>query len=200
MSLRDRIDRDGFAEPFTLLDADAAAAACAAADAVLLRDGPDARSRTQSRHLDDPVLLALCTHPELLRRVRAVLGDHIVLWRSNLFPKPPGAREFAWHTDAEHWTTLLEPMRNLTAWIALEPAHASNGCLEFRPRSDDARVVVAEMPPGDCVLFDERAIHRSGANPSAARRLALAVRFTLANVRIDRSRLFPDYREIALAP
>ncbi|MDE2480920.1 MAG: phytanoyl-CoA dioxygenase family protein [bacterium] len=199
MSWSDAFARDGYGAPFPVLDAEAAARVRAAADGALSRDGLDPRSRTQSRHLDVPALRELCEHPAILERVRAILGERIVLWRSNLFPKAPGEAEFTWHADRDHWKTLLDPMINVTAWIALERADAENGALQFRSRSSPERVLQTELDAGTCVLFDQDAQHRSGPNPTERRRLAIAVRYTVEGVRIDVERLFPGYRALALS-
>lgn len=157
--------------------------------ALIEQPGLDPRSSMQSRHLDLPLVRELCLAAPIVGRVRAVLGDSIVLWRSNFFPKRPGEGAFDWHRDRDHWTTMLDPMVNVTAWLALERTTRENGCLEFRSG-------YAELEAGECVLFDQDTLHRSGPNRSGEGRLALAIRFTRPGVRIDRSRLFPAYETL----
>jgi len=193
--------REGFTEPFAAFSPSQARALCDEAHRLLTTPGPDPRSPAQSRHLDSPVVQTACLNPTIVERVRNILGPSLVLWRSNFFPKPAGERAFDWHRDRDHWTTMLDPMINVTAWLALEPVIRENGCVEVRSRADaDAKPITMELAPGECFLFDQDTMHRSGANVSRHGRMALAVRFTLPSVRIDRSRLFASYRPIEVMP
>ena len=60
-----------------------------------------------------------------------------------------------------------------------------------------ARQVLLE--PGQCVLFNDRLLHRSAVNRSAARRLAMGPRFTIPIARIDHDALFPGHRAILVS-
>jgi ectoine hydroxylase-related dioxygenase (phytanoyl-CoA dioxygenase family) len=176
---------------FRAIDAAQALATRDALAGLLATGGPDPRSPFQSRHLDAAIVRELCLTPAILERVRGILGRRIVLWRSNFFPKQSGADAFEWHRDRDHWTTLLDPMINVTAWLALERTTRANGALEFEEGC-------AELEPGECVLFDQDTLHRSGPNRTGDGRLALAIRYTLPHVRIDRARLFPGYERVEL--
>lgn len=190
----------GFAGPFRAFDAQAMPAIRALLEErVFSIDGPDPRSRDQSRHLDCAEVMALCRCEEIVGRAAAILGPRTVLWRSNFFPKPPGAGEFVWHSDRSHWKDLLSPMINVTAWLAIDPATQAAGCLEFMRGSRPEDAVTMQMEPGEFVLFDQDAVHRSGANGTDRPRLALAVRFTLDDVIIKRDERLPaPYRTFAL--
>lgn len=171
---------------------------------VLTKDGPDSRSRAQSRHLDSRQVLDLCLAPSVVNCVKQVLQEDAVLWRSNFFPKPPGGALFDWHRDRDMWGDLLKPMINVTAWIAIDPATIENGCVEVIRRCDESeeREDVAramELEPGQFFLFDDSVLHRSGPNRTERDRLGLAARFTLPHVAIDVNRLFPSYRSISVA-
>ena len=197
--MSEAFSRLGYSPPFRAIDASRVAWYRRAADQLLQRDGLDLRSKLQSRHLDAPVIRELCETPAILEGVHAILGASIVLWRSNFFEKLPGSGAFEWHRDRDHWGTLLDPMINVTAWLALEDASLSNGCIEVRPRdaaSEDA--LAMELAAGECFLFDQDIWHRSGANHSTQRRLGLAIRFTTPEVEIDRTRLFAAYQPIRL--
>lgn len=160
-------------------------------------DGPDPRSRYQSRHLDSGEVMRVCCNPAITSRVQAVLGESAVLWRSNFFPKPPGAGEFDWHTDRSHWKDLLDPMINVTAWLAIDPATAEAGCLQFTVHTpDDAVPLDMTLKPGEFVLFDQDTLHRSGPNGTDKSRLGLAMRYTLANVRIKKDERLPAMHRV----
>ncbi len=186
---------------------------------VLSNDGPDVRSRTQSRHLDSAALAKLCNSPSITSAVHDVLGPHIVLWRSNIFNKLPGAPELPWHRDSSIWRDLLTPMVNVTAWVALTSTTLSNGCIEFIPGShrvtyrnerfnqqypqlpeeETDRSLSIPLEPGQFILFDSTTLHRSGPNLSNERRLGVAIRFTLPTVKICQDqRLFDGYKSISI--
>lgn len=165
----------------------------------------------QCRHLDDPLVYTMCTLPEILGAVSDLYGPNIVLWRSHLWCKQPGDGAVAWHQDLTHWP--LDPVTNVTAWLALDPATRENACVRLLPGSNDTvypteeltgdplgdsvrldcidedDAVYMELEPGQFFLFDEKLVHGSGANVSSLRRLGLAIRMTLPSVRVDHSRL-----------
>lgn len=193
--------RDGFTEPFAALAPSLARELSDEAYRLLNEPGPDPRSAAQSRHLDSALVRAACLSRAIVERVTPILGPSLILWRSNLFPKAAGDGVFDWHRDRDHWTTLLDPMVNVTAWLALEAVTRENGCVEIRPRAPaDGPPIAMELAPGECFLFDQDTVHRSGANRSSHGRMALAIRFTRAGVRIDRARLFPSYQPIGVTP
>ena len=188
---------------------------------VLPYDGPDIRARTQSRHLDSTAVAALCTSTPIIEAVRKILGPRLVLWRSNIFNKLPGAPELEWHRDASVWRDILTPMINVTAWVALTSANLTNGCIEFLPGSHrlkygservdrpylqlphavSEKKISISLEPGEFVLFDSATMHRSGPNISNDRRLGIAIRFTVPAVEIRRDhRLFDGYRTIHIGP
>lgn len=187
------LPRTGFAGPFRAFEEHEMRALREKLDAAVFScDGPDSRSRYQSRHLDCDDVLRVCASEAIVERVRAILGDGMVLWRTNFFPKPPGAGEFGWHSDRGHWRDLLDPMINITAWLAIDPATRAAGCLEFAAsESDTANPIAMPLEPGEFVLFNQDALHRSGANRTAAPRLGLAIRFTLEHVAIKKDERLP---------
>ena len=196
--------RDGYAGPYRAFTAGEMDAYRERIDRdVLARDGLDPRSRLQSRHLDAPEVLDICLAPAIVERIAVLLGESPVLWRSNFFEKPPGAPIFDWHRDGDIWGSLLTPMVNVSAWIAIDAASNENACVEVVSRADEPQGEAAaramELAPGEFFLFDDRLRHRSGANDSTRRRLGLAARFTRAGTAIDESRLFPGYRRIDAA-
>lgn len=194
-------ERGGFAGPFR---------ACSSQEmrdfnrelnaAVFTCDGPDPRSRHQSRHLDCPQVLRMCTNETIVQAARAILGDGLVLWRTNFFPKPPGAPEFDWHNDRSHWRDLLDPMINVTIWLAVDPATPQAGCLQFTSSSSAGEEpVTMTLEPGEFVVFDQDTLHRSGPNQTQSPRMGLAIRFTLPSVKIKRDERLPQsHRTISL--
>src|SRR6202035_2294962 len=57
----------------------------------------DSSIANYDRHLDIPLLSEHVCRPEIVGRLRAVLGRDILCWRSEFIPKPPGAEGTDWH-------------------------------------------------------------------------------------------------------
>jgi ectoine hydroxylase-related dioxygenase (phytanoyl-CoA dioxygenase family) len=148
----------------------------------------------------------------------AIYGPDLVIWRSHFFCKEPGGKEIPWHQDLNYWP--LEPVVNITAWVAIDPATRANSCVQFIPGShqravphvpspadgrmefgqmadpahvDTSRAIDMELRPGEFVLFNEKTLHHSEPNRSQQRRLGLAVRVTIPIVKVDHDQLFPGH-------
>jgi ectoine hydroxylase-related dioxygenase (phytanoyl-CoA dioxygenase family) len=190
---------------------------------VLPTDGPNPRNRLQCRHLDRRVVHDIVTHPAILDRMASLLGDDLVLWATYFFNKEPGGAEIPWHQDFNYWP--IEPVVNLSAWIAIDPVTTENSCVRILPGShkkivphvpsrdgmafgeeadpahvDDSRAVDMELAPGEFFLFNERLLHQSNRNRSDRRRLGLTARVTVPFVRVehDRSPLFPGHCNVVV--
>ncbi|MCC8455929.1 phytanoyl-CoA dioxygenase family protein, partial [Streptomyces rochei] len=89
------------------------------------------------RHLDSRTVYDLCSSPEILGRMASLYGPDLVLWNSNLFNKPPARpeqlEEYPWHQDHYNWN--MEPVLNISAWLAIGPATEENGCVQVIPGS-----------------------------------------------------------------
>ena len=96
----------------------------------------------RDRHLDCDAVLDLVRHPAVVERLAQLMGPDLLLWRSQILPKPPGFHETAWHQETTFTITgrSLAPVLiprdinatfNLTAWIALEDVDTENGCPQF---------------------------------------------------------------------
>jgi len=184
---------------------------------VLTTPGPNRGKTEHMRHMDDRVVFDLVSRPAILASIRSILGNDLLLWASNFWLKQPGGAEIPWHQDGNYWP--LEPVINLTAWIALDRVTPENACLEIIPGShkstiphvkaaaehafptmadpgafDPSQKVQLPMEPGEFVLFNERTLHHSEANHSRLRRLAIGPRFTVPIVRVSPTGpLWPDH-------
>lgn len=93
----------------------------------------------RDRHLDDPLLLNLFTHPALTERCAQLLGPDLQLWRTQFFPKAPGEAGTPLHQASCYLHDDLKapvvhpPDHNelfqLTCWMALTAATQANGCM-----------------------------------------------------------------------
>jgi ectoine hydroxylase-related dioxygenase (phytanoyl-CoA dioxygenase family) len=174
----------------------------------------------QSRHLDQRKVFELCAHPEITERMASIMGDDLILWRSNFFQKDPGGKEVPWHQDVNSFR-MLEPKLNITAWVAIDDAFVENSCVQIIPRSHISVVphipvsetkafyfdeetdpryvnvknaVPMELKAGQFFLFNERMLHYSAPNTSDKRRIGLAVRVTMPIVKVDHDKLFPGHK------
>ncbi|MEZ5342070.1 MAG: phytanoyl-CoA dioxygenase family protein [Acidimicrobiales bacterium] len=105
----------------------------------------------------------------------------------------PGEKAQMWHRDAGNWLALCQPTSpevTVSCMYAIGPFTASNGATLVVPGShlwDDydraptaAEIAVAEMEPGDGLIYSGRVIHNGGANVTADEwRLGLHVSFVL---------------------
>jgi hypothetical protein len=165
---------------------------------------------TTVRGVDE--LLECATHPDILDMVEQVLGPDLILWGSQVFSKPAGdGMAIPWHQDGQYWP--LRPLRNVTVWVAIDPATVDNGCMRVIPgshrqgllphdRTDDPELVLnqalsqgvdealaydVELAPGQVSLHDVMLIHGSNANRSGRRRCGYAIRYMPATSLFDRT-------------
>ncbi len=188
---------------------------------VMTTDGPNPKNRNQQRHGDHPFLADLITKNEILDRMESIYGPDLLIWASYFFTKQPGSGEIPWHQDLNYWP--LEPVLNLSAWIAVDPALVENSCVRIIPRShkkvlphvrsssgmefsemadtafvDESKAVSMELKPGEFFIFNERLLHQSNANTSKLRRMGLTVRVTVPFVKISHEQppLFPGHQAL----
>lgn len=218
----ERFHADGFLSPFTLCgESEMAAMREHLVASVFPGPGPTA-SPLQSRHLDSRLVWELCSHPAVVSRATALLGPDLVLWRSHFFDKPTGAKSVPWHQDFNYWP--LDPLVNLTAWLAITESTVENSCVHVIPGShrriirhvpvttnteefgekaedgafDPAKKIPLALRPGQFALFNERLLHWSAVN-AGPRRTGLAIRMTIPAVRVFSDELFPGHGCIQLA-
>src|SRR5580692_4025036 len=143
---------------------------------------------------------ALVRNPAVLDAVEDLIGPDILVFTTTWFIKEPGtALAAGWHQDATHFG--LDPNdRHVTAWIALSDAALDSGCMQFVPGShkrgqiphgyglsasiNDAGQWIREpgdatsladccLRPGQFSLHNTLAVHRSGPNMAADRRIGI---------------------------
>lgn len=199
---------NGYLGPYTAVSPEEMAGIRAHIDSeVLTRQGPSP-SIVQSRHMDSRVIFDLATHPAILDRAESLYGPDLILWATNFFSKEPGGLEIPWHQDLNYWP--LEPLLNLSAWIAIDDVKVDNSCVQILPGShkkivphvpsregmafgeeanetyfDTSKVVNMELEPGQFFLFNEKLLHHSEPNRSNRRRMGMSVRLTLPIVKIE---------------
>jgi ectoine hydroxylase-related dioxygenase (phytanoyl-CoA dioxygenase family) len=161
-------------------------------------------------HFVLPWVYEIVTHPRVLDAVEGLLGPNLLAWNSNWFTKMPGEKSFvSWHQDGTYWK--LSPPTVVTAWIALSPSMAANGCMRVIPGThtepmmpqretyvpdnalsrgqeiavevDERQAVNLSLRPGEMSLHHIWIVHGSNANTSKdTPRIGIAIRYTRPEV------------------
>ncbi len=161
-------------------------------------------------HFVLPWVYEIVTNPRVLDAVEGLLGPNLLAWNSNWFTKMPGEKSFvSWHQDGTYWK--LNPPRVVTAWVALSPSVATNGCMRVIPGThthsmipqretyipenalsrgqeiavevDEKQAVDLNLRPGEMSLHHIWIIHGSNANTSKdTPRIGIAIRYTKPDV------------------
>jgi non-heme Fe2+,alpha-ketoglutarate-dependent halogenase len=137
---------NGFLGPFTLCPPEEMAALREEVMRELERPSAVYGFRTgRDRHLDCESVYRLVRRPALTERLAQLLGPDLLLWRSQVFVKPPGAPAVTWHQASTYlmegifWPALYPPdldaLFQLGAWLAFDDVDLANGCLQFVPGS-----------------------------------------------------------------
>ncbi len=172
--------------------------------------GPDARTVDSSQvHLFLPWAFDLAVESDVLDAVESVLGENLVVWATTVFAKPPGTTaKITWHQDATYWG--LDSTQVTTAWIALTPSNAANGCMRVDPGTqelaiqphqdtfaddnllsrgqeiqvevDESGVVDVVLEAGEMSLHHVNLVHGSNPNSSDGWRVGFAVRYVTPEV------------------
>ena len=175
--------------------------------------GPSPHYRKLEKLELDPLFLAWIENPLFERISKALLGDHVSLYRAVLWNKAPRAgMPVPWHQDdGRFWG--LDRAPSLQVWTALDDAPEEAGCLEVVPGShlrglaskeggtiskellDDAGAEsLRKLLParrGDCILVHNHLWHRTGTNHRASPRRAISVSFLDAATGCKRRRRAP---------
>ncbi|HEX4240215.1 MAG TPA: phytanoyl-CoA dioxygenase family protein [Steroidobacteraceae bacterium] len=205
-----RYARDGIVFPIPVISGKEAALGLERLEALEEREGGKLSDRTNEKpHLLLPWLCDLVRHPRILDAVESVLGPNILCWASGFFAKSPSDGSFiSWHQDSTYWG--LSSPDVLTAWVALTPSNASNGCLQVIPGShteqvahrdtfaqgnmlsrgqeiavevDRTKAVDVRLEPGQMSLHHVRIFHGSEANRGTLRRVGFSIRYLPTHVR-----------------
>lgn len=157
-------------------------------------------------HITLPWARELGEHPNVLKAIRGILGEDILLWYSVLFVKAANSKAYVpWHQDATYWA-LERHNEGLTVWLALNEVNQSNGSMSYIPGShkiydnlehkivSDPHNVLArgqtltseidtrneqwvKLKPGQASIHHNMILHRSGPNQANEPRLGIAFRY-----------------------
>lgn len=168
-------------------------------------------------HMFDPPTRQLMLDARIIDLVRRLWPGDPLGVSALYYPKPPGARGFALHSDTGYLST--EPPELAGAFIAVDDADAENGALsvvrgshrltdverreiptdefifpvEFIPPAG-SECVLAPMKAGDVLLFHGNSLHGSLPNRTDRWRRAFICHYISAAVHSVSEELNPAYR------
>ena len=203
-----KFHEQGFLGPFRAIDSESIESIRDQIEAdVFGADGPCPGKREQSRHMDCQIVRDIVSSPEIVDRMASLYGPDLVLWATYFFNKYPGGKEIPWHQDLNYWP--LEPIVNISAWIAIDDATIENACVRMIPGShkavvphieapaemefgemadpayfDKEKAVPMELQAGEFFIFNEKTLHWSPKNESEKRRRGMTMRVTIPIVKI----------------
>ncbi|MEA2489822.1 MAG: hypothetical protein QOH21_1614 [Acidobacteriota bacterium] len=170
-SQRTTLAEEGFLAVPSLFTAEEMATLRAAADALVLRTGPNVIDEDDApivrmvfgAHLEDDVFARLARHPRLLHPVEQSLGEAAHVFQSRLNTKTGfvGAG-WAWHQDFNQWYRQdgMRTPRATVVGVFLDDVNACNGPLMMIPRSHTRGHIVvpdAVEVPIDASVIEEAA-------------------------------------------
>lgn len=117
------------------------------------------------RHLDVPFLMDHVKQPMIVDKLVDILGENVLCWRSEWFPKYPGDKGTSWHqADTFEFSSgepqILWPNKadfggTITVWTALTDTTVDTACLKFMPGTHEELYYDESIG----VEFDPNAIH-----------------------------------------
>ena len=204
----------GFIRPQPLLAATEAARYREACEGSCVEAGRKPSRRQQDARVKPYLLFPwaaeLVRHRALLDMVEAVIDPDILVFHTTVWIKEGGSETFVpWHQDGTYFG--LEPLEQVTAWIALTESTREMGCLRFLPGShregqvqhrdredeklmlsrgqtvqrsvDEADAAYLEFAPGEVSFHHTMTMHSSGPNRSSRRRIGIGISYIPAHVR-----------------
>jgi len=153
--------------------------------------------KIQEVYQAEPVFREMMSQDKLLDIVEDLIGPNIYYHSSKLMCKPGnGGRRKPWHQDFAYWSTMNP--KQVTVWTAVDKATRENGCMQVIPGShkrglidhhhledfqieedgiENENIVIAEMEPGDTLIFSVLTLHASDPNLSPNPRLSAIIDF-----------------------
>lgn len=148
--------------------------------------------------------------PTVLDAVEDLYGPDLLVYTSATWIKEPNTGSFvSWHQDATYFG--LEPLDNVTVWLALSRADSQAGCMRVLPgshklgqlpirmepvkdnllssgqtvvhRFNEADTIEMPLEPGEMSMHHTCTIHGSPGNRGTDRRIGVSMHFMPAYVR-----------------
>ena len=209
--------RDGFLSPLRAVSSDEAIAMRRKLEQNERAFGPFTVGANGSKpHLLFPWIDELTRHANILDAVESLLGPDLLIYTLTMWIKPAHAPGYVgWHQDASYFG--LDPMEQVTVWVALSDANEKSGCMKVIPGShkkllhhseesregkrsmlprsqsvtrdiDTSTAVSMPLVPGEFSMHDTLTIHGSEGNESDDRRIGVGISYIPARARFIGSR------------
>jgi non-heme Fe2+,alpha-ketoglutarate-dependent halogenase len=149
----DSFKENGYLGPFTLYSPEEAIQKWSQAkiEMVLSPNKPhNSTILNYDRHLDCKTLSDHVCHPKIVGKLRSLMGEDILCWKTNIFPKYPGEEGTGWHQvetfragqsgvtprPALKYTEKTPHVTSeITVWTAFTPSQREHACMTFIPGS-----------------------------------------------------------------
>lgn len=147
--------------------------------------------RLKAAHSRGIVFTEWVSRPELIERLRQILGGPVVMPLAHhnciMTKQPRFSSDTGWHQDIRYWSFTRPELVNV--WLALGPERRENGCLRVIPgshtaslerhRFDEAmffrtdlpenaplleKAIDVELDAGDVLFFHARTLHAATRN------------------------------------
>lgn len=145
--LNQEFEDNGFIGPVQIFQSDVAAKIAL----ILSHSGPAVWPKGYAADSRDYYDIA--THPSILERVTAILGEDVMLWGANLVTRKPG-KVHPWHSDME---TVGGVGRTVSVWLGLQNVNY-NSSLQVIKSSHKFGISIQEMR-------HKTGVDRSNVNP-----------------------------------
>jgi phytanoyl-CoA hydroxylase len=156
-----------------------------------------------------PPYRRLLEHPKITEEIAQLTdAQELRVWHDAMWYKPAEQGGVtAWHQDAPLWP-VLEPMTEVSAWVALDDVDEANGCMSMVPGSHlwgdysaflrdlpsldgmpssfeghEVRVVRSPVRKGEVHYHHALTWHAAHANTSGRPRRAIAIHYMLEGTR-----------------
>jgi non-heme Fe2+,alpha-ketoglutarate-dependent halogenase len=201
----------GYASPVRVMSAEQAAGYRAKLEAFERgQGGPLNGNQRAKTYLLFSWAYEILTHPRILDAVEDLIGPDIMVYHWTSWIKEARSPGYvSWHQDSTYFG--LDPLEQVTAWVALSNADTVSGCMrvlpgsnrlgqlpsELKPHKDnllssgqsvrhafnEGDAVEMPLKPGEMSLHHTCTIHGSGGNQSDDRRIGFCLNFIPAHVK-----------------
>jgi non-heme Fe2+,alpha-ketoglutarate-dependent halogenase len=168
--------RDGFVGPIKLYEPDEAAALIRE---IRINNQDSSKALYQNsvnydRHFDIPQLARHVSHPTIVKYLQAILGPDVLNWRTEWFPKFPGAKATEWHQVRDYsyangkpqllptesdWNAYID----ITVWTTFTPATKDRACMRFVRGSQRSEIFDEHLKTGNGRSGDYDVAHANTA-------------------------------------
>jgi non-heme Fe2+,alpha-ketoglutarate-dependent halogenase len=161
----------GYTEPFDVVDTESLGRLRPTFDKILnggLKSPVYDRTTHRDWHLHYKNLMTMVYRPAVIERLKPLLGENLLVWRTSIFHKAPKDGSLAWHQSSlfagEEYgifkPALLPPeeyevytdLFNVSVWIALDDVTSENGAMQIAAGTHYRQYPVKRVPFAESVF------------------------------------------------